>query len=282
MHNKKGFAPIVVLLIIAAVLVVGGIWYHQAYQPTPAVNSPIVTSPSTSSLSIPVTSSNTPEPATSNQPTSSDYMSGFNPPPPSIMTCRASATSTQETCHSEQYGFDFHYPTKLGRLQFYDNKDNIGTDGSYFLGECATVEDAADAKFATAVGINLNVLRYRDNIILNSYGTSTFSLKEIKDGIVRKDSHFYLAVILGTPQDQISNSVDESSNLRFINVGPYNAYQYEVQYAGPCGDGTTHLESGFFTSKYYVTLSLDEGALGQLVSSTDALAADILSSMKFY
>lgn len=34
--NQKGFAPILILLILAGVLIVGGIWYYEAHQPTPS------------------------------------------------------------------------------------------------------------------------------------------------------------------------------------------------------------------------------------------------------
>ncbi len=55
--NRKGFAPVIVLLIVAAVLVAGGIWYYEAHKaavPYMSVLQTATTTPSVQATSTPI------------------------------------------------------------------------------------------------------------------------------------------------------------------------------------------------------------------------------------
>jgi hypothetical protein len=92
--NRKGFAPILIAIIVAGLLVVGGIWYYETHK---SETSPAATSSMTTSTSQ-VASSGTANVQLQNSSTAQ-------------LQNQTNSTSGWQTYTNQQYGFAFQYPS---------------------------------------------------------------------------------------------------------------------------------------------------------------------------
>ena len=105
--NKKGFTPILIVLIVASVLVAGGIWYYETHQSTAYQESPTVgistTTQPTSEGTPSIQAMTTTGTDTSPQNTSK------------LQSLIADATTTSDwlTYTDPTYGFSFSYPKEF-------------------------------------------------------------------------------------------------------------------------------------------------------------------------